>query len=77
VPFLCCVKEQLLIGAEGTRLLRELAARVRPMQNDPRRGIICAPQEQKRRGGSPDAPRKASACSANQQSTFFNTAFLN
>jgi hypothetical protein len=27
------------------------------------------PQEQKRRGGSPDAPRKASACSGNQLST--------
>jgi hypothetical protein len=27
------------------------------------------PKEQKRRGGSPDAPRKASACSGKQQTT--------
>jgi len=45
---------QLLIGAEGTRLLRVQRPR-------------WDPAGAKRRGGSPDAPRKASAWSGNQQ----------
>jgi hypothetical protein len=49
--------KHLLIVAKGTRLLRDKAARVRPHRSV------------KRRGGSPDAPRKASACSGNQQSS--------
>ncbi|WP_180960271.1 hypothetical protein [Neobacillus cucumis] len=44
----------LLIGVEGARLLREY-------------GAGETPQAQKRRGGSPARPRKASAWSGNQQ----------
>jgi hypothetical protein len=46
----------MLIGAEGARLLREY-------------GAGETPQALKRRGGSPERPRKANAWSGNQQAS--------
>jgi hypothetical protein len=54
--------ETMLIGAEGARLLREY-------------GAGETPQALKRRGGSPERPRKAK-CLERKSTGKFNTAFI-